>query len=59
MMSQQIKDAFKKIENITAQVENNLDNGANTQQLVKYFYTIKEIIIKTKIDLKIINESKM
>ena len=36
MMSQQIKDAFKEIENITAQVENNLDNGANTQQLVKY-----------------------
>ena len=58
-MTEQTKEALRQIADITQQVENNLDNGANSQQLIKYFYNVKEIIISSKINLQIINESKM
>lgn len=58
-MTEQTKEALRQIADITQQVENNLDNGANSQQLIKYFYSVKEIIIRSKISLQTINESKM
>ena len=58
-MTEQTKEALRQIADITQQVENNLDNGATSQQLIKYFYNVKEIIISSKINLQIINESKM
>lgn len=58
-MTEQTKEALRQIADITQQVENNLDNGATSQQLIKYFYNVKEIIIRSKISLQIINESKM
>ena len=58
-MTEQTKEALRQIADITQQVENNLDNGANLQQLIKYFYSVKEIIIRSKISLQTINESKM
>jgi len=58
-MTEQTKEALRQIADITQQVENNLDNGATSQQLIKYFYSVKEIIIRSKISLQTINESKM
>mgnify|MGYP003120232442 FL=1 len=58
-MTEQTKEALRQIAEITQRVENNLDNGASSQQLIKYFYNVKEIIISSKINLQIINESKM
>jgi len=58
-MTEQTKEALRQIADITQQVENNLDNGATSQQLIKYFYNVKEIIIRSKISLQTINESKM
>ena len=58
-MTEQTKEALRQIADITQQVENNLDHGGSSQQLIKYFYSVKEIIIRSKINLQTINESKM
>ena len=53
------KNLIKEIEKIVVFFENTYDDSENPQQAVKAMYQIKELIIKSKIDLKTINEIKM
>ena len=50
---------IKEIEGVVDLFENSYEEGKNAQQAVRAMYQIKELIIKYRINLKTINESKM
>ena len=53
------KNLIEEIEHIVDMFDNTYQEDKNKQQAVRAMYQIKELIIKSKIDLATINRSKM